>query len=166
MRTTRRYGIIAGAAGLMKRLLIIYHTQTGNTESMTRAVEEGARELPVTIRTLLAARAGAQDLLWCDGLLLGTPENFGYMSGAIKDFMDRTYYPLEGKVQGLPYAIFISAGNDGSGALGSIRRIASGYGLKEVMEPVVAQGSLTDDVLLRCREMGMAMAAGLDAGIY
>ena len=88
------------------------------------------------------------------------------MSGAVKDFLDRTYYPLEGKIQGLPYAIFISAGNDGSGALRSIRRIAGGYPLKEVMDAVVSQGTVTEDVLLRCREMGMAMAAGLDAGIY
>lgn len=150
----------------MKRLLIIYHTQTGNTQLMARAVEQGAREIPIAIRTLLATRAGPQDLLWCDGLLIGTPENFGYMSGAIKDFLDRTYYPLEGKIQGLPFGIFISAGNDGSGALRSIRRIASGYPLKEIMEAVVSQGEVADDVLLRCREMGMAMAAGLDAGIY
>ncbi len=150
----------------MRRLLVIYHTQTGNTQMMARAVEQGAREIPVDVRTLMAANASAQDLLWCDGLLLGTPENFGYMSGAMKDFLDRTYYPLEGKIQGLPYGIFISAGNDGSGALRSIQRIANGYPLKEVMDAVVSKGEVTGKVLEQCREMGMTMAAGLDAGIY
>jgi multimeric flavodoxin WrbA len=152
----------------MKKLLLVYHTQTGNTELMARSIEEGARDpqISVEIRFLLAGDAGAEDLLWCDGLLLGTPENFGYMSGAVKDFLDRTYYPLEGKVQGLPFAIFISAGNDGRGALTSIRRIVGGYPFKEVLPPVMARGEITREILSDCREMGMTMAAGLEAGIY
>lgn len=152
----------------MKKLLVIYHTQSGNTELMANAVLEGARnpDIRVETRVLKAGNAGPDDLRWCDGLLLGTPENFGYMSGAIKDFLDRTFYQTEGEVEGLPYAIFISAGNDGSGALTSIRRIAKGYPFKEVMEPIVAKGIVTEDVLRRCQEMGLAMAAGLESAIY
>ena len=113
-----------------------------------------------------ARDAGADDLLWADGLLLGTPENFGYMSGAMKDFLDRTFYPVEGKIQSLPYALFISAGNDGTGAVRAVRRIANGYPFTEVQAPLIAKGELTESHLATCRELGMTLAVGLDAGIY
>lgn len=152
----------------MKHLLIIYHSQTGNTASMAQAVKKGADspEIEIEVRFSQAKNAGVDDLLWCDGLIIGTPENFGYMSGAVKDFLDRTFYPLEGKIQALPYAIFISAGNDGSGALSSIRRIGSGYPFKEVMDPIIVKGELAEEDLAKCQEMGMTMAAGLEAGIF
>ena len=136
---------------------------------MAEAVRRGAssEELDgVEVRMLRAADAGPDDLLWADAVVLGTPENFGYMSGAMKDFLDRTYYPCEGKVESLPYAIFISAGNDGSGALSSIQRIARGYPLRAVQEPLIARGETTDAVLASCEELGMAMAAGLEMGVF
>jgi multimeric flavodoxin WrbA len=153
----------------MKHLLIVYHTQTGNTRRLAEAVRRGAgHELieAVDVRYLTASQAGPEDLLWADGLLLGTPENFGYMSGGMKDFLDRTFYPVEGKIQSLPYAIFISAGNDGSGALRAIRRIANGYPFTEVQEPLIVQGPVLDQHLTAAEELGMTIAAGLDAGIY
>lgn len=153
----------------MKHLLIVYHTKTGNTGRLARAALDGARceeAGDVAVRFLTARDAGPRDLLWCDGLLLGTPEYLGYMSGAMKDFLDRTFYEVEGKLQPLPCAIFISAGNDGSGALRALRRIITGYPFHEVQEPVVARGRLTDADLERCRELGMALAVGLEAGIY
>ena len=88
------------------------------------------------------------------------------LSGAMKDFLDRTFYEVEGKIQPLPYSVFISAGNDGSGALRAIRRIANGYPFKEVQEPVVVVGDATLDDLGRCKELGMALAAGIDADIF
>ena len=120
----------------------------------------------VEVRCLTAAAAGPEDLLWANGLLLGTPENFGYMSGAMKDFLDRTFYPVEGRILPLPYAIFISAGNDGSGALRAIRRIAGGYPFNEVQEPLIVQGEVLEEHLAKAEELGMSLAAGLDAGIY
>lgn len=153
----------------MKHLLIVYHTQTGNTGALAEAALAGARDElieAVAVRCLRAADAGPEDLLWADGLLLGTPENFGYMSGGLKDFLDRTFYAVEGQILALPYAIFISAGNDGTGALRAIRRIANGYPFNEVQEPVIARGAVTDGDRERCRELGMTLAAGLDAGIY
>ena len=153
----------------MKHLLIVYHSQTGNTRRLADAVYKGAtHELleAVEVRYLRAAQAGPEDLLWADGLLLGTPENFGYMSGAMKDFLDRTFYPVEGKILSLPYAIFISAGNDGSGALRAIRRIANGYPFKEVQDPLVVQGEVKEEHVSAAEELGMTLAAGLDAGIY
>ena len=110
----------------MKHLLIVHHSQTGNTERLAQAAREAAQDLPdlnLEIRYLLAAAAGSQDLRWADGLLLATPENFGYMSGALKDFFDRTFYEVEGRLNPLPTAIFVSAGNDGSNAVRAIRRI-------------------------------------------
>lgn len=153
----------------VRHLLIVYHTKTGNTGKLAQAAFDGAcSDLVdgVTTRLLRARDAGPGDLLWAHGLLLGTPENFGYMSGALKDFLDRTFYEVEGRLQPLPYAVFISAGNDGSGALRAIRRIANGYPFREVQEPVVVTGTVSDADLQRCAELGLTLAAGLEAGIY
>lgn len=153
----------------VKHLLIVYHTKTGNTGRLARAALEGASSEAcgaVDVRFLTARHAGPRDLLWANGLLLGTPENLGYMSGAMKDFLDRTFYEVEGKLQPLPCAIFVSAGNDGSGALGALRRIISGYPFREVQQPVIAKGTVTGEHLTRCRELGQALAVGLEAGIF
>ena len=153
----------------MKRLLVVYHTQTGHTEAMARAVVRGARHPEVDgveIRLRRAIEAGLGDLLEADAVAIGTPENFGQLSGGMKDFFDRTYYPAQGKLEGLAYAAFISAGNDGRGALEGLRRIVRGYPLREVREPIIARGGIDAGVLERCEEMGLALAAGLEAGIY
>lgn len=152
-----------------KRLLLVYHTKTGNTGRLADAVQRGINHpdiAGVVSRVLLARDAGPDDLLWANALLLGTPENFGYMSGAMKDFLDRTYYEVEGKLQPLPYALFISCGNDGRGAVRAINRIAPGYPLVQVQEPIIARGDITEDHLRSCEELGMALSAGLEAGIY
>ena len=135
---------------------------------MANAVLAGAShpDIDVAVRFLSAHDANDKDLLWADGIVLGTPENFGYMSGALKDFFDRTFYEVEGRVDAMPYAIFIGAGNDGQGALSSVRRICIGYKFKEVQEPVLVAGELTKADLQLCEELGMSMAAGLDAGIF
>lgn len=156
-------------ANSLKHLLIVYHSQTGNTARMARSAYLGATVAEiegVETRLLRAAQANTDDLLWADGLLLGTPENFGYMSGAMKDFLDRTYYPCEGRIQSLPYATFISAGNDGLGALTAVRRIANGYPFKEVQAPIIAKGPVDEHILQRCAELGTTMAAGLELGMF
>lgn len=152
----------------MKHLLIVYHSKNGTTAKMAEAVHRGANhpDIDVEVRMLKASDAGVDDLLWADGLILGTPENFGYMSGALKDFFDRTFYPTEGQVAGLPFCVFISAGNDGTGALTSIRRISNGYAFKEVQEPVVKAGELDEDALEACESLGMYMGAGIESGIF
>ena len=151
-----------------KHLLIVFHSKTGKTNRMAEAVHAGTQDpaIDLGVRFLEAGEADAQDLLWADGIIFGSPENFGYMSGALKDFFDRTFYELEGQVDGKPYCIFIGAGNDGSGALTAIQRICNGYNFKEVQPPVVAQGELDEATLGRCHELGMAMGAGLEAGIF
>ena len=153
----------------MKHLLLVYHSKTGNTQKLAEAVQRGAEHPEVTnteLRVKRAKEAGPEDLLWANGLLLGTPENFGYMSGAVKDFLDRTYYEVEGKLAPLPYALFISCENDGRGAVSAVSRIAGGYPWVQVQEPVIARGAVTQQHLASCEELGLALAMGLDAGIY
>ena len=151
----------------MKHLLIIYHSQGGNTTQLAEAVEQGAVASgePVEVRRLLAFDAGLDDLLWADVVAFGTPENFAYMAGALKDFLDRTYYPAQGLVEGLPYALFVSAGNDGTGAVYHFDRIASGYPLKRVCEALIFNGDLTEDALQACQELGGTLAAGVVMGV-
>lgn len=152
----------------MSRLLIVYHSQTGTCARMAAAVIEGANhpDLTTNVITRPAREAGVDDVLHADAMILGTPENFGYMSGAMKDFLDRVYYPLEGRVEGLPYACFVSAGNDGSGALRSIERIAKGFPLKQVHEPVLVVGEPDDAQLAACHDLGMYVSAGVESKLF
>ncbi|MDH3616304.1 MAG: flavodoxin family protein [Gammaproteobacteria bacterium] len=152
-----------------KHLLIVYHSQTGTTIRMADAVIRGATHADVDgveVRVKTALNADADDLLWADGFILGTPENFGYMSGAMKYFLDRVYYPCEGKLNGRPWALFVRAGNDGTGAISSIRRIVTGLAVKEVQEPVLIKGEFDEARLAECEELGLTMAAGLEADVF
>jgi hypothetical protein len=150
-----------------RRLLVLFHSQGGSLARMTDAIVRGASRVDdVAVRVVRALEGGLDDLLWAQAVLFGTPENFGYMSGALKDFFDRTFYPAQGKVSGLPYALFVKAGNDGSGAVTSIERIVRGYPLRAVAEPLVVRGEVTDADLVRCEELGETIAAGLSLGIY
>jgi multimeric flavodoxin WrbA len=154
---------------MSKHLLIVYHTQSGTTSRMAEAVIRGARDPAiddVEVRVRSALDADADDLLWADGFILGTPENFGYMSGAMKHFLDRTFYACENRVNGRTFALFVSAGNDGTGAINSMRRILTGLAVKEVQEPILFVGEFDESRLVECEEMGMTMAAGLEAGIF
>jgi multimeric flavodoxin WrbA len=153
----------------MTTVLIVYHSQGGNTRRMAEAVAEGVRaQEGVDVRLLRAEDAGLDDLSAASGLIIGSPEYFGYMAGRVKDFFDRTYEAARGRkdVFRKPYALFVSAGNDGSGAVRAVERIALGYPLKKVYEPVVAKGEITPDILEKCRELGQTLAAGCDLNIY
>lgn len=152
-----------------KHLLIVYHSQSGSTEQMAQAVIRGATHPDVDaveVRVRPALDAVAEDLLWADGFILGSPENFGYMSGAMKYFLDRVFYACEGKIGGLPYALFVRAGNDGTGAISSMRRILTGLAVREVQEPVLISGEFDADRLTDCEELGMVMSAGLETGVF
>ncbi len=152
-----------------KHLLIVYHSQSGSTSRMAEAVIRGANNSDienVEVRVRDALDATPDDVLWADGYIFGTPENFGYMSGALKYFFDRIYYACLDKVGGRPYALFVRAGNDGSGALSSISRIVTGLAIKEVQEPVLIAGDFDESRLPECEELGMALAAGLEAGVF
>ena len=152
-----------------KRLLIVYHSQSGTTTKMADAVICGAQSpdiAKVDVRVRTALEATADDLLWCDGFILGTPENFGYMSGAMKYFLDRSFYECVDRIDGRAYALFVRAGNDGTGAIASLRRILKGLAVREVQEPVLFAGKFDAERLVECEELGMALAAGLEAGVF
>ena len=152
-----------------KHLLIVFHSQSGTTSKMADAVIEGAKHPDiegVEVRVRDALEALPTDVLWADGMILGTPENFGYMSGAIKYFLDRVYYPCEDKVSGMPYALFVRAGNDGTGAISSITRILTGLSVRQVQDPVLIAGDFDESRLSECEELGMTMAAGLESGVF
>jgi multimeric flavodoxin WrbA len=152
---------------MVAKVLIIYHSQSGTTRQLAEQVQAGImQEAGAECRFLTAFEAGLEDLLWCDGLLIGSPENFGYMSGAIKDFFDRTYDAAQPHQLNLPYALFISAGNDGSGAVRAIDRILLGYPMRKIAEPVVIKKEPDANALAACRDLGLTMAAGLVMGIY
>ena len=151
------------------KILIIFHSQSGNTEKMAKSVADGVKSIKnVTVSLKRAADATLIDLVNCDGIVIGSPEYFGYMSGMIKDFFDRTYDKARShkEVFKKPYAIFVSAGNDGTGAVQSIERICLGYPLKKIYEPLVAKGQVDLDVLRKCEELGKTIAAGCEAKIY
>ena len=152
-----------------KHLLIVYHSQSGTTSQMAEAVIRGARNPDIEnieVRVRSALEADADDLLWCDAFILGTPENFGYMSGAMKYFLDRSYYACEDRIDGRPYALFVRAGNDGSGAITSVQRILKGLSVREVQAPVLIAGRFDESRLAECEDLGMTMAAGLEAGVF
>ena len=153
----------------MKKLLVVSHTPSANTRAMTRAVVDGASHGDiggVKVRMMRALDTGPADVLQADAIILGTTENFGYMSGGMKDFFDRIYYPCLEKTESLPFAMFVRAGNDGLGAQSSIERIAKGLAWKQVQEPLICCGAWQSSFLAQCEEMGMTLAAGLEAGIF
>lgn len=152
---------------MLKKLLFIYHSQSGTTRSVIAAAAEAVNEAAdVELRVLRAQEASSSDLLWCDGVLLATPENFGRMSGGLKDFFDRSFYPLESDQINRPYTLLVCAGNDGSQAVQEVQRIVKGYPLKPVAEPVIIRGEAGEDALQRARELALALAAGLAMGIF
>jgi multimeric flavodoxin WrbA len=155
--------------GRVTTILVAYHSQGGNTRKMAEAVARGAGEMEGARAVLRRAlESTEEDLLTCDGVVFGSPEYFGYMAGALKDLFDRTYERLRGhkRIFRKPYSVFVSAGNDGQGALKHIERICVGFQFRKVQPPVVARGPVTEETLSRCEELGRAMAAGCDAGIF
>ena len=151
----------------MYRILIVYSTQTGRTRQLVDACAEGVTaddDVALTVR--VASHAGTDDLLACDGLILATPENFGYMSGALKDFFDRTYDDALPLQLNLPYALFVSAGNDGSNAVREVDRILRGYPMRKIAEPIISIKEPSPLDLEQCYELGQAMAAGLSLGVF
>lgn len=153
----------------MPNLLINVHCPSPNTQHLRDALVKGASHPDISgvqIRVTEPLLANAEDVLWADGILLGTTENFGYMSGAMKDFFDRIYYPCLEKTEGRPYAIAIRAGLDGTGTKTAMERIITGLRWRAIRDPIISQGDFKEDFLQEWETLGMTMAAGLEAGIY
>ena len=164
---------------LRPALLIVYHSHTGGTRQMAEAACAGAqREGSVDVRLLHASQASAQDLLNAQGYLFATPENLAAISGLMKDFFDRSYYGALDQIQGRSYASLICAGSDGRNAARQIERIATGWRLKAVAEPlIICTHAQTPEAILapkqidsadlqRCEDLGQSLATGLALGIF
>ena len=152
-----------------KQLLVVAHAPSPNTRRLAAAVLRGARDPEienVRVRFRPPLEAGPEDVLAADAVILGTTENLGYMSGALKDFFDRSYYPCLEQTQGLPYALYIRAGHDGTGTRRGVETIVTGLRWNAVQEPLLCRGGFGEGFMARCTELGMYMAAGLDAGIF
>jgi multimeric flavodoxin WrbA len=163
----------------MKTLLIVFHTLTGGTRQMAEAAMRGAAaEAQLRVRLLPAPEVGPEDVLGADGYIFATPENLAAMSGMLKDFFDRTYYAALDRINGRPYATLICAGSDGQNAARQIERIATGWRLRPVAEPlIVCTHAQTPEAILApkvigaedlalCEELGAALAAGIAMGIF
>lgn len=152
-----------------KRLLVVAHAPSPNTRRMRDAILEGARapEIDgVEARALGAFETQSADIVAADGVVLLTPENLGYMSGALKDFFDRCYYSCLDRTEGLAYALCVRAGGDGTGTQRGVERIVTGLRWRAIRDPLICRGDWREDFVGQCRELGMLMAAGLEAGIF
>jgi len=163
----------------MKTLLIVYHSMTGGTLQMAQAAATGARSEPAVRVSLLRAQdAQASDVLDACGYIFASPENLAAMSGRMKDFFDRTYYDALDRLNGKPYATLICAGSDGRNAAQQIERIATGWRLRPIADPIIVcthadtpqailrPKHIAEQDLKRCEELGAALASGIALGIF
>lgn len=151
----------------MKSLLIVYHSQSGASAELAAAAMSGASgEAGVEVKLMRAWDAGSRDLLAADALLLVAAENSATLSGGIKDFLDRSFYPVSERGGVTPAALIISAGNDGRGAQAQCERIFRGYPLPLACEALIVRGEPDAQGLQACEELGAALAAGVAMGIF
>jgi multimeric flavodoxin WrbA len=163
----------------MPTLLIVWHSRTGGAQQMAEAAARGARAEPaVQVRLLAASQAQGADVLAADGYIFAAPENLAALAGAMKEFFDRTYYDVLERINGRPYAMLICAGSDGENAARQIARIATGWRLRAVAEPLIVcthaqtpEAILTPKIIAaaeleRCQDIGAALAMGMAAGIF
>ena len=166
----------------MKTIVVIWHSHTGGTAQMVDAFVAGANGAVVDGEVRVTAKRAvdvvAEDVLAADALVFATPECLAMMSGLLKDFFDRSYYALLDRINGKPYAVMVCAGSDGTNAVRQIERIATGWRLRAVAEPIIVMTSaqsperilalkqIAETDLARCRELGATLAAGLQLGVY
>ena len=163
----------------MRTLLIVYHSSTGGTRQMAEAAATAAAtEAGIDVRLIEAVNAGPDDVLAADGYVFAAPENLAALSGLMKDFFDRCYYPVLGRINGRPYGLMICAGSDGTNAARQAMRIATGWRLRAVAEPlIVCTHAQTPEAILapkviaandleKCRTLGATLAAGLAMGAF
>src|SRR5215203_3261307 len=163
----------------MKTLLIVFQSLTGGTRQMAKAAARGAEaQAEVHVRLLSAVEAQPADVLAADGYIFATPETLAAIAGLMKDFFDRTYYAALERINGRPYATLICAGSDGQNAARQIERIATGWRLRAIADPIIvctnaqtpeaifAPKMIPAEDLRRCEELGAALAAGLTMGIF
>lgn len=152
----------------IKTLLIVVHAPSPNTKKLAEAAYKGADHPDLEVKVILKSPQDTQpeDVLAADSLLLGTTENLAYMAGLTKDFFDRCYYPVLEKKQGLPFAVYIRAGHDGTGTKLALKTITTGLRWEWIQEALILQGEWQEDFANQVEELAMTLAAGVEAGIY
>ena len=163
----------------MQQLAIIWHSVTGGSEALAQAAYDGARRAQgVDVQMLNAADAGAEHMLAADGYIFVFPENLAAISGGMKSFFDRCYYPCLGALNGRPYAMIVCAGSDGRNAVAQAERVATGWRLRQILQSVIvcthaqtpeailAPKTIDSADLMAAAEMGAQIAVGLQMGIY
>ena len=153
---------------MTKTLLIVAHAPSPNTERLAQAAYAGANHSDIDITVVLQSPQDTQpeDVLAADALIIGTTENLAYMAGLTKDFFDRCYYPVLEQKQGMPFALYIRAGHDGTGTRRAIETIVTGLRWQWVQAPLILQGDWQDDFTEQVADLAMTLAAGVEAGIY
>jgi multimeric flavodoxin WrbA len=162
-----------------RTLTIIWHSMTGGAQALAKAVADGARAGGnVTVQLIPAADAHPAALLGADGFIFAFPENLAAISGVMKAFFDRAYYPCLGQIEGRPYALIVCAGSDGRNAVAQAERIATGWRVRKVAESMIicthaqtpeailAPKVIGESDLAKARELGTAMAEGLVLGVF
>src|SRR4030042_230590 len=142
----------------MKNILVIYHSQSGNTEAMAKAIAEGGKGAGVTVTLKKAADAGVDDLLGCDAVVIGTPNYFSYMAGMVKDFFDRVWGTVRGQMENKPFVVFGSYGGGGLPAIESVEHICEGLGMKKIYDSIGVQRTTPAANLKACKELGKKLA--------
>ena len=163
----------------MRQLLIIWHSMTGGSEALARAAYDGAfRAQGVDVQMVNAADVGSAQVIAADGYLFAFPENLAAISGGMKSFFDRCYYPCLGALNGRPYAMMVCAGSDGRNALAQAERIATGWRLRQIAESrIVCTHAQTQEAILAPKtineadqkaaaDLGEQIATGILMGIY
>ena len=150
----------------MSYLLIIANTPSPNTERLRDAVAHGAASSDFPVRVHSPQAVSAEDIVQSAGIIIGTTENFGYMSGLLKDLFERIYYPCLEQTQAKPWALYVKAGLDGTGAISSVERIVTGLRWKATQPPLLLKGDFQESFIEECETLGAGMAAGLSLGIF
>lgn len=151
-----------------KKLLIIAHAPSDNTQKMLQAVINGASDQEienVVVQAIMPLETHPEDINSADAIILGTTENLGYMAGLVKDVFDRCYYACLDKTEGLPFAFYVRAGHDGTGTSRAIESITRGLRWRLVQAPLICRGDFKSEFIEQCEELGLSMAASLDSGI-
>ncbi|MGP9557408.1 flavodoxin family protein [Psychrobacter sp. AOP7-A1-24] len=151
-----------------KILLIVAHAPSPNTQKLAQAAYDGANHPDIDINVILKSPQDTQpeDVLAADALLLGTTENLSYMAGLTKDFFDRCYYPVLEEKQGMPFAVYIRAGHDGTGTKRAMDTIITGLRWNQIQDTLILQGEWQDSFFEQVEALAMTLAAGVEAGIY
>ena len=163
---------------MTKTLLVVFHSMTGGTRQMAEAAARAAEGQGVAVRLLHARDATAEDVLAADGYVFATPENLAAIAGLMKEFFDRAYYGVLGRIEGRPYALMVCAGSDGTNAARQVARIATGWRLRAVGDPLIvcthaqtpeailAPKTIGAEDLARCEDLGATIAAGMAIGMF